>query len=162
MEKQKADIEQLLAEGQVIQLKPRGTSMYPMFAEGRDEAVIAPIEKITQADGSLRLRRGDVVLYRRDGGMLVLHRICRCAREGYYLVGDHQSVVEGPIRADQIRGILIGFIRKGSYCPVRHPVYLLAGRIWLILLPVRPKISRALHRIKQAVKVLIRSVTGLL
>ncbi|MCD8014029.1 MAG: S24/S26 family peptidase [Lachnospiraceae bacterium] len=151
MEKQKADIEQLLAEGQVIQLKPRGTSMYPMFVEGRDEAVIAPLKKIIQADGSLRLRRGDVVLYRREDGILVLHRICRCAREGYYLVGDHQSVEEGPIRDDQIRGILTGFIRRGNYCSVRHPVYLLAVRIWLILLPVRPKITRALYRIKRSI-----------
>ncbi|MCD7956239.1 MAG: S24/S26 family peptidase [Lachnospiraceae bacterium] len=151
MEKQKADIEQLLAEGRVIQLKPRGTSMYPMFVEGRDEAVIDPIKKVTQADGSLRLRRGDVVLYRRDGGILVLHRISRCAQEGYYLVGDNQSVEEGPIRGGQILGILTGFIRKGHYCPARHPVYQLASRIWLILLPVRPKITRTLHRIKRSV-----------
>ena len=53
------DIEQLLKDGSAIQLKPQGYSMYPLFHPGRDEAIIEayPIDQ---------LRRGDVILYRRD------------------------------------------------------------------------------------------------
>ena len=59
------DIEQLLKDGSAIQLKPQGYSMYPLFHPGRDEAIIEayPIDQ---------LRRGDVILYRRDQGILVL------------------------------------------------------------------------------------------
>ena len=34
------DIEQLLAEGKTIRIKPQGYSMYPLFVPGRDEASI--------------------------------------------------------------------------------------------------------------------------
>ena len=76
------DIEQLLKDGSAIQLKPQGYSMYPLFHPGRDEAIIEayPIDQ---------LRRGDVILYRRDQGILVLHRICRITSDGFYLVGDY-------------------------------------------------------------------------
>ncbi|MCD7717018.1 MAG: S24/S26 family peptidase [Lachnospiraceae bacterium] len=144
MAEQKVDIEQLLAEGRSIQIKPQGTSMFPLFLEGRDEAVIAPLTE----SGRASLRCGDVVLYRRDHGILVLHRISRCTSKGFYLVGDHQSELEGPIRGDQIRGILTGFIRSGKYCSVRHPVYILASRCWLVLRPLRPGILWFLHWVK--------------
>ena len=67
------DIEQLLQEGRNINIKPQGYSMYPVLVPDRDEAIIEPLE-------DRKLKRGDVVLYRRDknvenGGILVLHRI---------------------------------------------------------------------------------------
>ena len=62
------DIEQLLKQGNVIRIKPQGTSMYPLFVPGRDEACIE------RTDFS-SLKRGDVILYRRDKSILVLHRI---------------------------------------------------------------------------------------
>ena len=63
------EIEPLLKAGVCIQIHPQGYSMYPFIDPRRDEVVLAGIE-----DGSA-LRRGDVVLYRRENGMLVLHRI---------------------------------------------------------------------------------------
>ena len=53
------DIEQLLKDGSAIRLKPQGYSMYPLFHPGRDEAVI-------EAYPTHLLRRGDVILYRRE------------------------------------------------------------------------------------------------
>ena len=50
------DIEQLLKQGNVIRIKPQGTSMYPLFVPGRDEACIE------RTDFS-SLKRGDVILY---------------------------------------------------------------------------------------------------
>ncbi|MCC8104801.1 MAG: S24/S26 family peptidase [Clostridiales bacterium] len=170
MQNQKADIEQLLNEGQTVQIKPRGASMYPMFIEGRDEAIIAPLSGCVVTDGKpasengspvpvgnawLKKKhpvRGDVVLYRREHGILVLHRICRSTADGYYLVGDNQSEIEGPIRREQIRGILTGFIRKGKYISVRHPIYVISSRLWLILLPARPQIAGFLARVKRWVR----------
>lgn len=58
------DIEQLLKQGNVIRIKPQGTSMYPLFVPGRDEACIE------RTDFS-SLKRGDVILYRRDKSILV-------------------------------------------------------------------------------------------
>ena len=64
------DMEQLLQDGNILKLKPQGYSMYPLFIPKRDEAVIEPVDVNT-------LRRNDVVLYRRDSGILVLHRILK-------------------------------------------------------------------------------------
>lgn len=139
---EKLDIEKLLGAGQTIQLKPQGYSMYPLFVPGRDEARIAPI-------GDRRVKRGDVVLYRRDQSILVLHRIVRRDAAGIYLTGDNQKEIEGPLREDQMRGILIGFVRKGRYISVKNIVYRMYAGIWLYLRPFRPFISRTVAKIKR-------------
>ena len=131
-----SSIEGLLAEGNIIQIRPRGYSMYPLFVPGRDEALIAPVQVNS-------LKRGDVVLYRREKSILVLHRIYRRRGEQFYLVGDNQREIEGPLRPEQIKGILIGVIRKGRKFSVKHPIYCILSGIWLRLRPFRPVISHA-------------------
>lgn len=140
---QKTDIEKLLIEGNIIQLHPQGYSMYPMFVPGRDEAIIAPVSDPSE------LKRGDVVLYRRDGGILVLHRICKVNKSGFYLVGDNQTEVEGPLRPEQIKGILMAFIRKGKEISANNRMYRLASRAWLLLLPVRRCITVPVAKVKR-------------
>lgn len=144
MTEQKADVEKLLAEGKTIQIKPQGYSMYPMFVPERDQAVIAP----ANVD---RLKRGDVALYRRDSGTLVLHRIWKRRPEGFYMVGDNQDEIEGPLSQKQIIGRLTQFIRKGKTYSVSNPVYRAAAGIWLFLRPVRMPIMRVCAFFKKMV-----------
>lgn len=125
------DIEQLLKDGSAIRLKPQGYSMYPLFHPGRDEAVI-------EAYPIHLLRRGDIILYRREQGILVLHRIFRITSDGFYLVGDNQTEIEGPLRPDQIRGKMTGVVRNGKSFSVSHPVYRMLSSLWLFLRPIRP------------------------
>ena len=127
----KIDLEQLLREGNIIRIKPQGFSMYPLFIPGRDEALI-------QQTDYTDCHRNDVVLYRRDQGILVLHRICRVASDGFYMVGDNQFEVEGPLRPDQLRGRLIAFIHNGKEISVKNPVYRFLSSLWLGMLPLRP------------------------
>ncbi len=140
---QKIDLEKLLSEGETVQIHPQGYSMYPMFRPGRDEAIIAPVSDASE------LKRGDVVLYRRDGGILVLHRICRVNKNGFYLVGDNQTRVEGPLRGDQVRGVMTAFIRNGREIPADNTVYRIASRLWLFLRPVRRCATVPAARIKR-------------
>ncbi len=133
------DIESLLEQGEVIQLHPQGYSMYPMFIPGRDQAVIG------RADTD-KLRRGDVVLYRRENSILVLHRIWAVRPEGIYLIGDNQMEVEGPLRPEQVRGILLAFIRRGRKISVKNPVYVLASRLWMLIKPLRGAVRRVRQR----------------
>lgn len=174
MQKYEQDIEQLLAEGNIIQIKPQGYSMYPLFLPGRDEAIIAPVARVDVAAGvpmngekqdfvdPSRLKRGDVVLYRRDksddvgSGILVLHRIWQRKGDRFYLVGDNQKEIEGPLRPDQMRGILVGVVRKGRKISVKNPVYRVLTGIWLVMRPVRPVISRTVARIKRIGRVEIK------
>lgn len=139
---EKVDIERLLQEGQTVQIKPQGYSMYPLFVPGRDEAVIRKAEPES-------LKKGDVVLYRRDHGILVLHRICRKKQNAFFMVGDNQKEIEGPLREDQIKGVMSGFVRNGKYRSVKHPGYVLFSRIWLFLRPIRPVISKTVAALKR-------------
>lgn len=130
-------IETLLNTYPSIQIEPRGNSMYPMLIPGRDKVVLE------KADVN-KLKKGDVVLYRRDTGILVLHRLAYCRQEGLYMVGDNQYVTEGPLAAGQVKGVLTAFIRKGRYIRATHPVYRAASLLWLFLLPFRRPIHRLL------------------
>ena len=138
------DIEQLLKQGNVIRIKPQGTSMYPLFVPGRDEACIE------RTDFS-SIKRGDVILYRRDKSILVLHRIWKITGNSFYMVGDNQTEIEGPLRADQVRGKLIGVIRNGHFIDVHNPLYRILSGLWLWLRPLRPiawKITALFRRLK--------------
>lgn len=138
------DIEQLLKEGNTIRIKPQGYSMYPMLVPGRDEVLLAPV-------GQKTLRRGDVILYRRPGSILVLHRIVSCRGEVFLLTGDNQVALE-TVTPEQIRGILVGFIRNGRYIRVQNATYRLLSSIWLFLRPIRRLISVPVARFKHVFK----------
>lgn len=133
---QRHDIEKLLEQGKTVQFGPIGYSMYPLFVPGRDEAVVAP------ADPAV-LKRGDVALYRRDEGILVLHRIWKRKNDGFYMVGDNQSQIEGPLRPDQIKGVLVQIIRKGRRFSVKSIPYRVLAAAWLAMRPLRPAVSHA-------------------
>lgn len=142
------DIEQLLQEGRNLNIKPQGYSMYPVLVPGRDEAIIEPLN-------GRKLKRGDVVLYRRDkeavsGSILVLHRIWKVKPEGIYLVGDNQKEIEGPLRPEQIRGIMAGMNRNGKYIPAENTVYRVLTGFWLLLRPIRPVISKTAAFLKKS------------
>lgn len=117
------DVEKLLDEGNIIQIKPQGTSMWPLFSSGNEQAIVAPVDRA--------LKSGDVVLYRRKESILVIHRICRCDKKGYYLVGDNQTEIEGPIKESQIKGVMVAFIRKGKTVSVNNVLYRLYSFVWL-------------------------------
>lgn len=138
------DVETLLDQGRTVQLSPQGYSMYPLFLPGRDQAVIAPLNRPP--------RRGDVVLYRREGSILVLHRVWRVRDGQFYAVGDHQREVEGPLEMDRLRGVLVEVVRKGRAFPVSHPVYRLLAWGWLCLRPVRLPMMAAAARVKRALR----------
>lgn len=138
------NIEQLLAQGQSVQLSPQGYSMYPLFLPGRDQAVIAPLTRPP--------RRGDVVLYRREGSILVLHRVWRVKDGKFYAVGDHQREVEGPLEMTCVRGVLAAVVREGRTFPVSHPAYRLLAWGWLCLRPARLPLMAAAARIKRILR----------
>ena len=135
------DIEKLLSEGNNVKIKPQGWSMYPLIVYGRDKVIIEP-------PVAKRYKRGEVVLYRRETGILVLHRIYKTDSEGYYMVGDNQTEIEGPLRADQIKGRMIKVIRKDKEISVNNVGYRIYSRLWMWLRPCRPVIGKVVHRLK--------------
>ncbi|MFQ8878640.1 MAG: hypothetical protein ACLR7N_09060 [Roseburia hominis] len=98
------------------------------------------------------LRRGDVVLYRRENGMLVLHRIYKIGQDGLYLLGDHQTAIEGPVRREQVKGKMTGMVRDGRYMDVGNPGYRMLSVVWLWLRPARRVIMVPAARLRRMVR----------
>ena len=149
MEKERQDIEKLLKQGNTIQIKPQGYSMYPVLVPGRDEAVIEPLK-------GRKLKRGDVALYRRreelTAGILVLHRVWKVNSEGIYMVGDNQKEVEGPLAPEQFLGIMAGMYRKGKYISCSNFGYRFLTGVWLWLRPIRMPIARMAAGVKRCLR----------
>lgn len=144
MEHVSVDILKLLQEGNVIQIKPQGYSMYPMIIPGRDSAIIQQVDVKS-------LKRGDVVLYRRDKSILVLHRIWKIHKTGLYMVGDNQTKIEGPLQGDQVKGVLVGFVRNGKEVSTSNLIYVVISRLWLILRPFRHMITKPVAFLKKSI-----------
>lgn len=133
-------IKPLLEEGQTIEIHPSGFSMYPLITSPSDSVIVCPIDKNP-------LKTGDILLYRRNSGLLVLHRICRIKKDGFYFTGDNQTEIEGPLQAQQLLAKVTHIRRKGHTFSTKHPIYRICSRIWLILRPVRPFISRPIGKV---------------
>ena len=140
------EIEPLLKAGACIQIHPQGYSMYPFIDPRRDEVVLAGIE------GGGALRRGGGVVYRRGNGMLVLHRIYKIGQDGLYLLGDHQTAIEGPVRREQVKGKMTGMVRDGRYMDVGNPGYRMLSVVWLWLRPARRAIMVPAARLRRMVR----------
>lgn len=142
------DIEKLLREENYIQIKPQGYSMYPILVPARDEVVVAPVK------AHIPLKRNDVVLYRRlkengEKDILVLHRIWKINEQGIYLVGDNQAEIEGPLKREQMLGIMVRLIRNGKDIEASNLMYRMLTGTWLWLRPMRPVISKIAAKIKR-------------
>lgn len=138
-------IEEVLASGGEFRMNPKGVSMLPLIVQGRDSVVL-------RRDDTRKLKKNDMVFYRRDNGQFVLHRIMKVEADGTYtMCGDNQLYLEKGIRDEQIISYVEGLYRKGkrvNYNGFKYRVYLL---IWCCM-PVRKLIwlpKRCVSKLKR-------------
>lgn len=119
----------LIAEGREVTVPVRGGSMNPFLADNRDCVLLVPVPE--------RLRRGDIVLFRRSSGQYVLHRIVavRRSRPGghepvYFMRGDAQEVTEGPVARAQVRALAARVMRQGRWLQDRDLRALFFRHLW--------------------------------
>jgi len=129
-------IEPLLKEGYQFKVYPYGCSMVPFLCGGRDEAVLSI------PDNNYKYKKNDIVLYKVNTGMHVLHRICCVNKTGIYILGDGETDTEGPYQQEDILAIVDYIIRKGKVIMSDNKIYICLVSIWRLLRPFRPKIIR--------------------
>lgn len=112
-----------------------GTSMRPFIRSQEDLVVIE-----RRPDG--RYEKRDAVLYRRDSGQYVLHRIVKVCPDSYTMCGDNRTYLEHGVRQDQILGVLTAVIRKGQRIDVNTDDYQRKIRLWVALYPIRAVILK--------------------
>ena len=129
--RQAGNMEQCLQELGYAVVPIRGTSMWPLLKEGKSRVQVETKE-------GKKVRKGDIVLYRRKDGTLVLHRVIRVEEEDAFLVcGDHQWKQVEVIRRNQILAVAQGFFRNGHYIDEKTWWYRLYKKFWTGNLTVR-------------------------
>ena len=137
----------LTDEGKEVSLRIAGDSMSPFLCHERDFINFKKPDR--------ELKRGDMVFFQRKSGQYIMHRIWKVTPEGYYIVGDAQSWIEGPIELEQIFGLITKVNRKGHWIGPENFWWWFFENIWIRLVPVRGmilKVYGACHRARNSVK----------
>ena len=129
-------LEEILQQAQAVPLVISGSSMAPFLCHGRDTVYLS---RVTEP-----LKRGDMILYRRDSGDYSLHRIFRAEGDAYTLVGDAQTMLEPGIRADQVLAVVTAVRRKGKLLKQGSFWWDFFGKVWIRMVPLRPA-ARAVY-----------------
>ena len=126
-------IEEVVAGGGTFTLCVTGNSMGPLFWEERDCVILSKPEKI---------KKYDIILYKRNNGHYVLHRIVKIKNNIYSLCGDNQNAIEYPIYPSQVIAKATGFIRKNKTYKTSSLLYRLYVFIWCHTLKIRKFMMR--------------------
>ena len=123
---------EVLETTELVPLVISGSSMNPFLVHGRDIVYLSKIY--------CPLKRGDMVLYRRNNGQYVIHRIYRCHLQTFTMVGDAQTSLEAGIRPEQILARVCMVRRKDRLLKPGCFWWEFFQRIWIRLIPLRPGI----------------------
>lgn len=113
--------EYIKENGEAI-ITPVGTSMWPMLRSRRDTVLL------TTPQG--RLKKYDLPVYRREDGMLVMHRVMEVHNDTYTMCGDHQTELEHGIKDEQIIAVVKGFYRDEKYISADNRRYKQYCKFW--------------------------------
>lgn len=127
-------LRELVEEGREVNMVVWGGSMTPFLGHGRDTIFFSAPER--------KLRRGDMVFYQRDSGQFVMHRIWKVKKDGYYMVGDAQTEIEGPICREQIFARITKVKRKGKMITRGNFWWEFFEKVWIRIVPIRPLLCR--------------------
>lgn len=134
----------LINEGREVSLRISGNSMAPFLRHHRDYICFQKPDR--------ELAAGDMVFYQRENGQYIMHRIYRTSAEGYYLVGDNQVEVEGPLERSQIFAVITKVNRNGRWLTPDDLTWKFFAHIWPQTIPVRALAGRAKRKLKRMVK----------
>lgn len=137
-------LQELTEEGRTVTLLISGNSMSPFLVHERDYIFFRKPEN--------ELKKGDMVFFRRDTGEYVMHRICKVKNDQYFIVGDAQNVIEGPVRRDQIFAKVIRVERKGRQIGPGDFWWEFFEHIWINLIPFRRMLVRIYSVLKRILK----------
>lgn len=129
--------------GGTAALMVTGSSMMPMLYHRRDSVMLM------RPAGPFK--KGQIILYKRDNGRYVLHRIIKVTEDHYVCCGDNQADRE-IVAPRQVLAVVVGFQRKGRTYRLTHPLYRMYTFLWVELFWLRPpyiKLRRALGRLRK-------------
>ena len=122
-------LRELVEDGREVSLLVSGSSMSPFLAHQRDYIYFKKPDR--------ELRKGDMVFYQRRTGQYVMHRIWKVKNDKYYMVGDAQQEIEGPLEREQIFAVITKVQRKGKWIEPGNFWWEFFEKVWINIVPVR-------------------------
>ena len=122
-------LKEMIEQNMDVSIVISGNSMSHFLVNQRDVIYLSKINR--------KLKKGDLVLYQRLSGQYVVHRIVKVKKSGYYLAGDNQIAIEGPILDKQIFGLVTKVKRKGKWIEAGNFWWEFFEHVWIWVLPWR-------------------------
>lgn len=127
-------LRELAEEGKMVSMLISGSSMAPFLCHNRDYIYFTKPER--------ELKKGDMVFYQRETGQYVMHRIYKKKHGAYYMVGDAQTQIEGPLRAEQIFARIVKVKRNGKIIGPGDFWWEFFEHVWIRIIPVRKHVEK--------------------
>lgn len=127
-------LKELIEEGREVSMLIAGSSMSPFLIHERDMIYFKKPDR--------ELKKGDMVFFQRRSGQFIMHRIWKVRPEGYYIVGDAQTQIEGPVERDQIFARITKVRRKGKWLEPGDFWWEFFEHVWLHMIPLRHVLMR--------------------
>lgn len=128
-----------------------GMSMYPFLKETRDSV------ELSKGTFS-KIKKGDIVLIKRVTDEYVLHRVLKVNIDCFYIIGDAQQWVEGPLMPEQLQAVVTRIKRNKRVIKCNNLLLKLCVFIWFLLIPVRFKILKLVRLAKSLIKKILRKL----
>lgn len=132
-------IEEKIKNGAEVTINPGGKSMLPLIKPGRDSAVLIKLPD--------KLKKYDVVLYRRKSGMFVLHRIIGTKNGKYVMRGDNEYMTEYGIEPEKVLAYMVSVIRNKRQISVKSFKY----RLYAVIRVKIQSLKRLIMSIKRRI-----------
>ena len=117
--------------GSAFCVEASGRSMEPLFINRCSRVFF------TKPESGTAVKRGDVIIFTRQGLFPVLHRVFAINCDGTLKVtGDAQTVFE-TVNKSEVCGIMTGFIRRRRYRTRKNILYRFYCGTWRFLFPLR-------------------------
>ena len=107
-------IKEVVDQDSTFSLKPKGISMLPTINEKTDVVILSKPEK---------LKKYDAVLYVRDNGQYVLHRIVKIKGDTFSMCGDNQIFIEKNIKKENIIAKMTSLISSDKKIDIHEDAY---------------------------------------
>lgn len=102
-----------------------GDSMRPLLRKGKDKVTAVPVYR--------NLKKGDIVVFARNDGTYVCHRVWKIKNETVVTIGDACYGFDTPMHISQVWGIVIRKERNGKTVKIDSSLSRAFGRLWMSL-----------------------------
>lgn len=123
-------INEILEMGYGTRITVTGSSMHPFLRDNIDSVELYALDNNS-------IGRGDIILILRDSGEYILHRVLFKKNNYFYIAGDSQCWTEGPIRENQVIGIVNTIWRRDKKIQCSNLMWRTISILWVYTFPFR-------------------------